>query len=161
MTSVTLPPCKPDESSPVEAQGPTRRGLRHLVDRRRVALLALAEGADEEDHDEIQLALAAIDGLVSGNLDAIPEVIAGELARWISTSRPMGANLLRKAQAELRRKSAVVHQAAVEASEAIERKAAADQAVEEHAQAEQALLRELGLAANHDTAGRQVPGGRM
>lgn len=152
MTTVTPTPSKSDAPSP---------GLRHLFDRRRIALLALAEGASEEDREEIQIALAAIDGLVKGDLDAIPKVVAGEIATWISASRPMGAELLRKAAAEVRRKRAVVHQAEVEASQAAERKAAADLAIEEHAAAEQALLRELNLVADHEPPVHLVRGGRM
>jgi hypothetical protein len=54
-----------------------------------------ADGAPQTRHD-IEVALAALDGLLTGNLDQIPPVVAAQLSHWIASSKYLGAKEVRE-----------------------------------------------------------------
>ncbi len=60
--------------------------LRELVD----ALTALDEHADDTVRAHLESAVDAVSGLLTGDLDRIPPVIALQLCEWIRTSRHLG-----------------------------------------------------------------------
>lgn len=89
---------KPDADDASTTKAPMHgQGLRALVEARRreleLELLdvknAGASGADTRA--DIEAALSALEGLMTGNLDQIPPVVAAELSQWLETSKYLGA----------------------------------------------------------------------
>ncbi len=69
------------------------QGLRALVqDRARELELELKEiqRGEPGSRDDVEAALAALRGLLTGNLDQIPPVVAEELSQWLETSKHLG-----------------------------------------------------------------------
>jgi O-succinylbenzoate synthase len=65
------------------------RSLRARVEMRKAELeTAIAKvGTDKRVRGELEIALAELDGLLTGNLDHIPKVIAAELNTWLEANK--------------------------------------------------------------------------
>jgi len=83
---------------------PAHPSLRALCETRqgelKEALGRLAADGSQRTRDDIQLALDALDGLLTGNLDRIPPVVAAQLSKWIASSKYLGAKETRELAAE-------------------------------------------------------------
>lgn len=60
------------------------------------ALGRLASDGAVQTRQDIEAALDALDGLLTGNLDQIPPVVAAQLSKWITSSKYLGAKELRE-----------------------------------------------------------------
>jgi hypothetical protein len=74
-----------------------------LLERCEVRRRELAEALDQLDDDgapqtrrDIAAAVDAIDGLLTGNRDQIPHVVAARMSRWLESSRYLGAKETRE-----------------------------------------------------------------
>lgn len=86
------------ESKVVEITHPS---LRILCETRQHELKDVLAGLDASGsahtrHD-IEAALDALEGLLTGNLDQIPPVVAIQLSKWIDSSKYLGAKETREA----------------------------------------------------------------
>ena len=86
--------------SDLKATEPVHPSLRVLCETRRHELKAAlerldADGSPQTRHD-IEVALDSLDGLLTGNLDQIPPVVALQLSKWIATSKYLGAKEARE-----------------------------------------------------------------
>jgi hypothetical protein len=85
-----------------EPQNPTEPtpSLRAVCEARqgqlKEALARLAADGPSQTRADIEVALAALDGLLTGNLDRIPAVVAAQLGKWITTSKYLGAKEARE-----------------------------------------------------------------
>jgi hypothetical protein len=89
-----------DEPTEVETAAPTHPSLLERCEARR---LELTEALDHLDDDgapqtrrDIAAAVDAIDGLLTGDLDQIPQVVAAQMSRWLESSRYLGAKETRE-----------------------------------------------------------------
>jgi hypothetical protein len=82
------------------ATEPAHPSLRALCETRqsqmKEALARLAPDGSPQTRQDIELALDALDGLLTGNLDAIPPIVAAQLSRWITSSKYLGAKETRE-----------------------------------------------------------------
>ena len=93
-----------DEPAPL-AMEPAHPTLRMLCEARQHELKEAlghlaADGSPQTRHD-IEAALDALDGLLTGNLDQIPPVVAAQLSKWIASSKYLGAKETRELAAPL------------------------------------------------------------
>lgn len=90
--------------SDMQPTEPVHPSLRVLCETRqhelKTALERLdADGSPQTRHD-IEVALDSLDGLLTGNLDQIPPVVASQLSKWIATSKYLGAKEARELAAQ-------------------------------------------------------------
>jgi hypothetical protein len=82
------------------ATEPAHPSLRALCETRqsqlKEALARLAPDGSPQTRQDIELALGALDGLLTGNLDEIPPMVAAQLSRWITSSKYLGAKETRE-----------------------------------------------------------------
>lgn len=76
-----------------------RTSLRGLCETRRSALVAARAALSVDvlptERRELEDAIQALDGLLTGELDRIPEECADRLRAWLGTSRYLGAGRVR------------------------------------------------------------------
>jgi hypothetical protein len=93
------------ESEATPAAEPLHPSLRTLCETRqgelRDALGRLAPDGSPQTRHDIEVALEALDGLLTGNLDQIPAVVAAQLSKWITSSKYLGAKETRELAAQL------------------------------------------------------------
>ena len=65
------------------------QGLRSRVETRKRELQAVLAGVGIDAHRraDVEGALSAIEGLLTGDLDAIPNVVAAQLNYWLETNK--------------------------------------------------------------------------
>jgi hypothetical protein len=84
-------------------------GLRSRVETRKHELESAIAKLKVGDHgrDDVERALNSIDGLLTGNLDDIPGVVAAELSRWLEANKHIAELAIEPSQssAELQDKS--------------------------------------------------------
>jgi hypothetical protein len=61
-----------------------RQELREVLDR-------LPADGSPQTRGDIEAALAAVDGLLTGDLDHVPSVVAADLTKWLESSKYLGA----------------------------------------------------------------------
>jgi hypothetical protein len=99
-------------SDPVVVEAKHGQGLRKLVEMRR-GQLELALGQLQKDQDaakrtDIETALGALQSLLTGDLDQIPEAVAAELSQWMESSKYLGAKEARRIEEVLREHTKMV-----------------------------------------------------
>jgi hypothetical protein len=86
---------KPLFESEMNNPEPTHPSLRVLCETRQAELKDVLEGlpadASPQTRRDIEIALDALGGLLTGNLDQIPPVVAVQLSKWIGSSKYLGA----------------------------------------------------------------------
>ena len=94
---MTKPLFESEVKTPAEGESAS---LRTLCERRQreltLALASLAPDGSPQTRKDIEMALAALDGLLTGNLDKIPPMVAVQLSKWIATSKYLGAKEMRE-----------------------------------------------------------------
>jgi hypothetical protein len=87
------------DANPTQSDHPS---LRTLCETRqeelKAALASMGDEAQPQTRQDIQSALDALDGLLTGNLDQIPPVVALQLTKWIESSKYLGSRELRDAK---------------------------------------------------------------
>ena len=88
------------DSETRNATEPAHPSLRALCETRQAELKEVlgrlaADGAPQTRHD-IEVALDALEGLLTGNLDQIPPVVSAQLSKWIASSKYLGAKEARE-----------------------------------------------------------------
>jgi hypothetical protein len=88
------------DSETKTADEPAHPSLRALCETRQAELKdalgrLAADGSPQTRHD-IEVALDALDGLLTGNLDQIPPVVSAQLSKWIASSKYLGAKEARE-----------------------------------------------------------------
>jgi hypothetical protein len=82
---------EPDAVSPdLDLRGLCETRVRDL----RRALVDLDDGAPTERRLDLEVALDAIEGLLTGALERIPAVVAAQLGAWIAHSRYLGSQTI-------------------------------------------------------------------
>jgi hypothetical protein len=86
-----------EATNATEAAHPSLRSLCETRQRELKEALArlAADGSPRTRHD-IEVALDALDGLLTGNLDQIPPVVSAQLSKWIASSKYLGAKETRE-----------------------------------------------------------------
>jgi hypothetical protein len=96
--SVEAGPSPVVEPEPKPAE-PAHPSLRVLCESRRrdltEVLRGLVDDGASQTRRDIEAALDALDGLLTGNLDQIPPVVAVQLSKWITSSKYLGAREMR------------------------------------------------------------------
>lgn len=86
----------------MEAPASAHPGLRAQCEARRAELeeaLRHLDGGSETTRRDIEVAIDALNGLLTGNLDQIPPIVAGQLSKWIASSKYLGAKETREVAA--------------------------------------------------------------
>jgi hypothetical protein len=95
-TFTAADPVEPDPA----AEEPAHPSLRTLCEVRqgelKDVLARLGPAGSPQTRKDIEAALDALDGLLTGNLDAIPPVVAMQLSRWIASSKYLGVKETRE-----------------------------------------------------------------
>lgn len=83
-------PIAPSISTPTSTST-SNPSLRLRVEDRKAEIEAdLAQASDDRIRQDLQDALSQVEGLLTGNLDKIPMVVAAELSKWLEVSKYLG-----------------------------------------------------------------------
>lgn len=108
-------------STPMEAPAAAHLSLKAQCEARKVELeeaLRHLNGGSETTRRDIEVAIDALNGLLTGNLDQIPPMVAGQLSKWIASSKYLGAKETREMAAAVTADAKVVAGAQFDAPDA-------------------------------------------